>query len=64
MIQMVVENGHKENCWVGICGELCADLSMTETFLKMGMDELSVSPTMILQIRDKIRGVDTSKIKF
>lgn len=64
MIQMVVENGHKENCWVGICGELGADLSMTETFLKMGMDELSVSPTMILQIRDKIRGVDTSKIKF
>ena len=55
MIQMVVENAHKENCWVGICGELGADLSLTETFLKMGIDELSVSPTFILSIRDRIR---------
>lgn len=55
MIQMVVENAHKENCWVGICGELGADLSLTETFLKMGIDELSVSPTFILPIRDRIR---------
>lgn len=55
MLQMIVENGHKEGCWVGICGELGADLSLTETFLKMGFDELSVSPSMILRVRDKIR---------
>ena len=55
MIQMVVENGHKEGCWVGICGELGADTSLTETFIKMGIDELSVSPTMVLPIRKIIR---------
>lgn len=61
MIQMVIENGHKEGCWVGICGELGADLSLTETFVEMGIDELSVSPTMILPIRDKIRGYRCTK---
>lgn len=55
MIQMVVDNGHKEGCWVGICGELGADISLTETFLQMGIDELSVSPSMILPVRDQIR---------
>lgn len=55
MIQMTVENGHKHDCWVGICGELGADLTLTEEFLKMGVDELSVSPTFILPIRDIIR---------
>ena len=55
MLQMIVDNGHKEGCWVGICGELGADLSLTETFLKMGFDELSVSPSMRLRVRDKIR---------
>ena len=55
MIRMVVENAHKENCWVGICGELGADMSLTETFLKMGIDELSVSPTFVLPVRDRIR---------
>ena len=55
MLQMIMDNGHKEGCWVGICGELGADLSLTETFLKMGFDELSVSPSMILRVRDKIR---------
>ena len=55
MLQMVVENGHKHNCWVGICGELGADITLTETFLKMGFDELSVSPSMILQVREHIR---------
>lgn len=55
MIQMVVENGHKEGCWVGICGELGADTTLTETFLKMGVDELSVSPNMVLPIRKIIR---------
>ncbi len=61
MIQMVIDNGHKENCWVGICGELGADTSLTETFLKMGIDELSVSPSMVLSVRDKVRKTDTTK---
>lgn len=55
MIRMTVENGHKENCWVGICGELGADTTLTETFLKMGVDELSVSPGSVLPIREIIR---------
>lgn len=55
MIKMVVENAHKENCRVGICGELGADLELTETFLEMGVDELSVSPAMVLKVREKIR---------
>ena len=54
MIRMVVENGHKEGCWVGICGELGADTSLTETFVSMGIDELSVSPSMIFPVRNKI----------
>lgn len=61
MLQMVVDNGHKGGCWVGICGELGADTTLTETFLKMGFDELSVSPSMILRVRDKIRNTDTTK---
>lgn len=60
MLKMVVENGHKEGCWVGICGELGADTTLTETFLRMGFDELSVTPSMILRVRDKIRSVDLS----
>ena len=55
MLQMVVDNGHKHGCWVGICGELGADTTLTSTFLKMGFDELSVSPAMILRVREKIR---------
>ncbi|HIW83194.1 MAG TPA: phosphoenolpyruvate--protein phosphotransferase [Candidatus Dorea gallistercoris] len=55
MIQMTVENGHKGGCWVGICGELGADTSLTEDFLKMGVDELSVSPAQVLPIRKIIR---------
>ncbi len=55
MIRMVVENGHKNNCWVGICGELGADTTLTEEFIKMGIDELSVSPTFVLPIRKIIR---------
>lgn len=55
MIQMTVENGHKHDCWVGICGELGADMTLTEQFIKMGVDELSVSPTFILPIREIIR---------
>lgn len=61
MLQMVVENGHKSGCWVGICGELGADTTLTETFLKMGFDELSVSPSMILKVRERIRNTDTTK---
>ena len=61
MLQMIAENGHKHGCWVGICGELGADTTLTETFLKMGYDELSVSPSMILKVRDKIRNTDTNK---
>lgn len=58
MIQMVIDNGHKENCWVGICGELGADLTMTEKFLKMGIDELSVSPAAVLPVKKIIRETD------
>lgn len=57
MIRMVVENGHRENCWVGICGELGADITLTEAFLQMGIDELSVSPSFVLRVREKIRSV-------
>ena len=55
MRQMTVENGHKGGAWVGICGELGADLTLTDTFVEMGIDELSVSPSCILPIRKKIR---------
>lgn len=55
MIQMTVENGHKGGAWVGICGELGADLTLTDTFVEMGIDELSVSPSCILPIRKKVR---------
>ena len=55
MIRMVVENGHKGGAWVGICGELGADLELTDKFVEMGIDELSVSPSCILPIRKKIR---------
>ena len=59
MIQQTIENGHKAGCWVGICGELGADMTLTETFLKMGIDELSVSPTFVLPIRKLIRKMST-----
>lgn len=55
MIQTVIDNGHSKGCWVGICGELGADTELTETFLKMGIDELSVSPTFVLPVRKLIR---------
>ena len=59
MIQKTIENGHKAGCWVGICGELGADMTLTETFIKMGIDELSVSPTFVLPIRKLIREMST-----
>ena len=55
MLKMIADNGHKGGCWVGICGELAANLELTEEFLKMGYDELSVSPTFILPLRQKVR---------
>ncbi|MCI6202442.1 MAG: phosphoenolpyruvate--protein phosphotransferase [Lachnospiraceae bacterium] len=58
MLKMIVDNGHKGGCWVGICGELGADTTLTETFLKMGFDELSVSPSMILKVRQEIRSIE------
>ncbi|MDE7309784.1 MAG: phosphoenolpyruvate--protein phosphotransferase [Lachnospiraceae bacterium] len=57
MIQMVVENAHKYGKWAGICGELGADLELTEEFLRIGVDELSVAPSMILKVRKKIREI-------
>ena len=60
MIQMVIDNGHKENCWVGICGELGADTTLTEKFIKMGIDELSVSPNMVLPIRNIIVNINAA----
>lgn len=61
LIQMTIENGHKAGIWVGICGELGADLTLTETFLRMGVDELSVSPPSVLPLREKVRSLDLSK---
>ena len=57
MIQMAADNAHAEGKWIGICGELGADLELTEVFLEMGIDELSVSPSMILPLRKKIREI-------
>ena len=55
MIRMAAESAHKYGKWAGICGELGADLDLTEEFVKMGIDELSVSPSMILPLRKRIR---------
>ena len=54
MIQVVIDNGHRENCTVGICGELAADLTLTEELIRMGIDELSVAPAMVLPVRNQI----------
>ena len=58
MVRMTVEAGHRHGCWVGICGELGADMALTESFLRMGVDELSVSPSAILPLRRRIRSLD------
>lgn len=55
MIKLVIDNGHAGGCWVGICGELGADTTLTERFIQMGIDELSVSPTFVLPVRKAIR---------
>ena len=57
MIKMVVDHAHKAGKWVGICGELGSDLSMTEEFVRMGIDELSVAPSMVLKLRKKVREI-------
>lgn len=61
LIEMSAENAHKHGAWIGICGELAADTSLTERFLRMGIDELSVSPSFVLKVRDAVRRTDLSK---
>ena len=61
MIEQTVTAAHKHECWVGICGELGADTSLTETFLKMGIDELSVNPGSVLNVRKTIRSIDLKR---
>ena len=60
LIKMVAENAHKEGIWCGICGELGADLDLTETFLSIGIDELSVSPRSVLPLRQKVRQTEVA----
>lgn len=61
LIEMSAVNAHKHGAWIGICGELAADTDLTERFLRMGIDELSVSPGFVLKVRDKVRSIDLSK---
>lgn len=61
LIEMSAENAHRYGAWVGICGELGADTTLTEAFLRMGIDELSVSPAFVLKVRDAVRRIDLSK---
>ena len=61
LIEMSAKNAHAHGAWIGICGELAADTTLTETFLRMGIDELSVSPTFVLKVRDAVRRTDLSK---
>ena len=61
MIQMVVDSAHKYGNWAGICGELGADAELTEQFVRMGLDELSVAPSMVLRLRKIIRDMESSK---
>lgn len=63
LIHLVTQNAHKNNTWVGICGELGADLELTETFLAIGVDELSVTPSAILPLRKKVIDTDVSLIR-
>lgn len=61
LIEMSAKNAHAHGAWIGICGELAADTSLTESFLRMGIDELSVSPSFVLKVRDAVRRCDLSK---
>ena len=58
LIEMAAQNAHKNGAWIGICGELAADTRLTERFLRMGIDELSVSPSFVLKVRDVVRKLD------
>lgn len=60
LIEMSAKNAHANGAWIGICGELASDTSLTETFLRMGIDELSVSPSFVLKVRDAVRHTDLS----
>jgi len=61
LIEMSAKNAHANGAWIGICGELGADTTLTERFLRMGIDELSVSPPSVLKVRDAVRKIDLSK---
>ena len=61
LIEMSAKNAHANGAWIGLCGELAADTTLTETFLRMGIDELSVSPAFVLKVRDAVRNVDLRK---
>ena len=61
MLKIIAENAYKGGCWVGICGELAADTTLTETFLRFGYDELSVSPASVLKVRKKVREINLKK---
>lgn len=61
LIEMSAKNAHAHGAWIGICGELGADTELTEQFLRMGIDELSVSPSFVLKVRDAVRNIDLSK---
>lgn len=61
LIETAAKNAHAHGAWIGICGELAADTELTETFLRMGIDELSVSPSFVLRVREKVRSLDLSK---
>ena len=63
LLKMVVDNAHKNGIWVGICGELGADLDMTETFMAIGVDELSVTPRAVLALRNKVRSLNIDAVR-
>lgn len=61
LIELSAQNAHKHGAWIGICGELAADTTLTETFLRMGIDEFSVSPGFVLKVRNEVRNIDLRK---
>ena len=61
LIEISAQNAHKNGAWIGICGELGADTTLTEAFLRMGIDELSVSPNYVLKVRETVRNIDLPK---
>ena len=63
LLKLVADNAHKNGIWVGICGELGADLQLTETFLSIGIDELSVSPRAVLPLRQKVRETNVAQVR-